>query len=154
MTVDGQTYLLQPEEIELTSAGTAGYTIETDGQKFVALSTELTEGLILEGFARELVNKIQQQRKAADFNVSDRIRLSLQSTPVVHQAFDLHQDYILSETLTTEVVVSTSEDQSVSGDSSEIEGKGKKTFSKQHDINGETAHIQIEQITVPPSQRL
>ena len=154
LVVDGQTYLLQPEEIELTSAGTAGYTIETGGQKFVALSTELTEDLILEGFARELVNKIQQQRKAADFNVSDRIKLSIQSTPVVHQAFDLHQDYILSETLTTEVVVSLSENQSVSGDFSGVKGKGKKAFAKQHNINGETTHIQIEQIAVPPSQRL
>ena len=94
------------------------------------------------------------RNQKADFNVSDRIKLSIQSTPVVHQAFDLHQDYILSETLTTEVVVSLSENQSVSGDFSGVKGKGKKAFAKQHNINGETTHIQIEQIAVPPSQRL
>ena len=86
--------------------------------------------LILEGFARELVNKIQQIRKEADFNVSDRISLSLESTPIVHEAFDRHRDYITHETLTTIVVESPSPN----------------AFLKSQKVNGEDATIGVEQV--------
>ena len=106
------------------------YAVEADAYKFVALSTELTHELILEGFARELVNKIQQIRKEADFNVSDRISLSLELTPIVHEAFDRHRDYITHETLTTIVVESPSPN----------------AFLKSQKVNGEDATIGVEQV--------
>ena len=106
------------------------YAVEADAYKFVALSTELTHELILEGFARELVNKIQQIRKEADFNVSDRISLSLESTPIVHDAFDLHRDYITHETLTLNV----------------LESSSSNTFLKSQKVNGEDATIGVERI--------
>ena len=87
--------------------------------------------LILEGFARELVNKIQQIRKEADFNVSDRISLSLESTPIVHEAFDSHRDYITHETLALHVVESSSAN----------------AFLKSQKVNGEEATIGVEQVT-------
>ena len=76
---DGVSYKLDRTEIDVQSENREGYAVEADAYKFVALLTELTHELILEGFARELVNKIQQIRKEADFNVSDRISLSLES---------------------------------------------------------------------------
>ena len=104
--------------------------VEADAQKFVALSVELTHELTLEGFARELVNKIQQMRKEADFNLSDRISLSLNSTPIVHEAFDAHRDYITRETLTTHVADSL----------------GESFFVKSQKINGEDATIGVKQM--------
>ena len=104
--------------------------VEADAQKFVALSTELTHELTLEGFARELVNRIQQMRKEADFNISDRISLTLKSTPIVHEAFNAHRDYITRETLTTHVADSSSED----------------SFVKSQKVNGEDATIGVEQV--------
>ncbi len=106
------------------------YAVEADAYKFVALSTELTHELILEGFARELVNKIQQIRKEADFNVSDRISLSLESTPIVHEAFGHHRDYITHETLTLHVLKSPSPN----------------AFLKSQKVNGEDAAIGVEQV--------
>ena len=94
---------------------------------------ELDDELIAEGLARELVNKIQQQRKLANFNVSDRIRLSIQSTQIVQDAFDQYRSYVTSETLTAEVA---------SGDTF-----SDKSFAKQYSINGESTEIRIEQIT-------
>ena len=128
--VDGSTYTLNREEVDVQSQNREGYTVEADTQKFVALSTELTHELILEGFARELVNRIQQMRKEANFNVSDRITLNLQSTQVVHEAFSAHRDYITHETLTTTVV----------------EAPGDNTFVKSQKINGEAATIGVEQV--------
>lgn len=127
---DGTTYSLKREDVEVRSQPREGYMVEADAQKFVALSTALSHELTLEGFARELVNKIQQMRKEADFNISDRISLSLASTPIVHEAFDAHRDYITRETLTTQIVDSSSE----------------SSFVKSQKVNGEAATIGVEQI--------
>ena len=127
---EGVNYRLEKEEVDVQSENREGYAVEADAHKFVALSTELTHELILEGFARELVNKIQQMRKEADFNVSDRISLSLESTPIVHEAFDAHRDYITRETLTLHVVESSSPN----------------AFVKPQKVNGEAATIGVEQV--------
>ena len=98
----GETYTLEPSEVDVQTQNREGFFVEVDANKFIALSTKLTHALTLEGLAREFVNKIQNMRKEADFNVSDRIKLSLDTTSsLVDEAFQVHQDYILRETLTT-----------------------------------------------------
>lgn len=129
--VAGETYTLEQSEIDVQTQNREGFFVEVDARKFVALSTELTHELILEGMARELVNKIQNMRKDADFNVSDRIKLSLNtSSEQVGEAFETHRDYILTETLTTEVV----------------ESPGEKAFSLDQKLNGEPATLSVEQV--------
>ena len=129
---NGVTYTLEKEDVEVRSQPREGYMVEADAQKFVALSTELTHELTLEGFARELVNKIQQMRKEADFNLSDRISLSLKSSPIVHEAFNAHRDYITRETLTKHVADSS----------------GESSFVKSQKVNGEAATIGVEQMKI------
>ena len=127
----GETYTLEQTEIDVQTQNREGFFVEVDAKKFVALSTELTHELVLEGMARELVNKIQNMRKDADFNVSDRIKLSLiTESKLVKEAFKLHRDYILTETLTTEVV----------------ESPGEKAFSLDQKLNGEPATLSVEQV--------
>ena len=127
----GETYTLEQTEIDVQTQNREGFFVEVDAKKFVALSTELTHELVLEGMARELVNKIQNMRKEADFNVSDRIKLSVKtSSALVEEAFEVHRDYILRETLTTEVVESPSEN----------------AFSLEQMLNGESATLSVEQV--------
>lgn len=128
--VKGKSYTLEKSEVDVQVQNREGYAVEADAHKFVALSTQLTHELILEGFARELVNKLQQMRKEANFNVSDRIKFSLQSTAIVHEAFTAHRDYITRETLTTAVVESASPN----------------AFVKSQQINGEGATIGVERV--------
>ena len=129
--VSGEKYTLEESEIDVQTQNREGFFVEVDAKKFVALSTELTHELVLEGMARELVNKIQNMRKEADFNVSDRIRLSVKtSSALVAEAFETHRDYILRETLTTEVVELPSE----------------KAFSLDQNLNGEQATLSVEQV--------
>ena len=128
--VDSQSFALEEGEIHWHSKTRDGYVIDLDNKKFIALNTELTEDLVLEGFAREIVNKIQQARKEADFNVSDRIRISIESTDIVHQAFDQYCDYIITETLTEEIVTAPNT----------------TAFIKSQKINGQDATISLEQI--------
>ncbi len=127
---DETTYVLEVDDVEVSSQERNDYAVEVDGPRFVALSTSLTPELILEGFARELVNKIQQMRKEADFSVSDRISVSLTSTRTVHEAFNAHRDYITRETLTDAI----------------IEIPSANAFIKTQKVNGERATIGIEQL--------
>nr|AAW84295.1 putative isoleucyl-tRNA synthetase [uncultured Poribacteria bacterium 64K2] len=129
--VSGETYTLEASEIDVQTQNREGFFVEMDAKKFVALSTELTHELTLEGLAREFVNKIQNMRKEADFNVSDRIKLSLDTTSsLVDEAFQVHRDYILRETLTTAVVDAPSEN----------------AFTVAQKLNGEPATLSVEQV--------
>ncbi len=131
LEASGETYTLEQSEIDVQTQNREGFFVEVDAKKFGALSTELTHELTLEGLARELVNKIQNMRKEADFNVSDRIKLSLETPSLlVEEAFEVHRDYILQETLTTTVV----------------ESSGENAFTVSQKLNGEPATITVEQV--------
>jgi isoleucyl-tRNA synthetase len=80
-----------------------GFAVESGGDLSVALVTELSEELVQEGFARELVNKIQNMRKSSGFEVTDRIKVTLNSTERVKLAAQKHDEFIRSETLADEL---------------------------------------------------
>ena len=76
------------------------------GQKcVVVLSTELTDELIGEGYARDLVRYVQDQRKQLGCEYTDRIRVGVVTEEAaLRTAFDAHRDYICQETLADELV--------------------------------------------------
>jgi isoleucyl-tRNA synthetase len=138
--VNGEAVELLPEEVEITVHDREGYVTETEGEFFVALSTQLSKELIQEGFAREIVNKVQFMRKEADFNVTDRIRLNIATTPVVLDAFKKHEQYIRNETLSTDVTSTV-----VTPTAATRIGRKGVTW-KEWVINGEEAVIGVEQM--------
>ncbi len=73
VTVDGKAYSFTSDEIQVRLTGKSGFAVAADGGFTVALTTAITDELRDEGFARELVNKIQNMRKDADFDVTDNI---------------------------------------------------------------------------------
>jgi isoleucyl-tRNA synthetase len=94
---------LVPGEVEVGFSGKAGLAVESGNGFVVALDTNLTPELILEGKARDLVRAIQDLRKEADLNIADRIKLSVSGADeiVTH-----HSEYLKSETLCLEIVPS------------------------------------------------
>ena len=74
-----------------------------DGAYVAALVTTLTPELINEGIAREFVRRVQDQRKAANLNVSDRIRLFVEAPAQLQVAIDAHRSYVMTETLATQL---------------------------------------------------
>ncbi|MBW7995429.1 MAG: isoleucine--tRNA ligase [Candidatus Glassbacteria bacterium] len=86
-------------EVELRTSDREGFVVEADGGYGVVLASALDEPLRREGIARELVNKIQNMRKSAGFEVLDRIEVGIESTDKVHGSIDSFGDYIRSETL-------------------------------------------------------
>lgn len=71
----------------------------------IDLDCKLTETLISEGLAREVVNRIQKSRKEAGFNVTDRIKLTAQASERLAQAISAHEQYIKREALITNLAL-------------------------------------------------
>ena len=92
----------------------------------IDLDCNLTEELILEGLARECVNRIQKTRKEEGLNVSDRIQLSYKASEKLQKAFENHKDYIKTETLCQSLESS------------------QETLSHSFEFDGEKLEIRIE----------
>ena len=95
---------LSEEEIELRQQARGDLIIEADGAYTLALDPSIDEELRLEGLARELVNRIQRLRRDSGLEVADRIRLSVAAGPDLEPAVEQFRDYIMAETLASELV--------------------------------------------------
>jgi isoleucyl-tRNA synthetase len=107
--------------------------VESDGSVTVALDTELNEELIDEGFAREFVNRVQNMRKDAGFEVTDRIKIYHHSTDRLAAALERRAAYIQQETLAVELLKLTST-------------TDQRLKFQETDINGERARIAVEKV--------
>ncbi len=103
VTLDGQTFHLELEDLEIVTEDIPGWMVATDGEVTVALDVTLTPELEAEGAARDLVNRIQNIRKERDFNVTDRIAVTLQRHELVIPAVEQFGAYIMGETLADEL---------------------------------------------------
>lgn len=112
VVLNGNTVTLEPDEIILETLANQNYvTMEMNGN-IVGLNIQLTETLILEGLARDLVRHIQELRKEADFELNDRIRLNFDGSEKIKTVLEKHRDYIMSETLAVAMQMDTlTEDQ-------------------------------------------
>ncbi len=97
--VDGRPMEILPAEVEVRLQAHAGFEAAADGPYVAALQTALTEGLLREGLVRELVRRIQDQRKGAGLHVADRIRLRIAAGEQLAAAVREHDSYLRAETL-------------------------------------------------------
>lgn len=101
--VNGKTYEILPEEVEIKVVPKEGFSVVEEGAYVAALVTDLTPDLVAEGLARELVRRVQNLRKTAELDVSDRIKLYLMASPNLKYAIETHKGYIANETLAVEL---------------------------------------------------
>ncbi len=99
ITIEGETIVLTPEDVEVQRTVHEGLVAANEGELTIALNTELTEELLIEGLARELVNKLNTMRREAGLSVTDRITITLSPTPRLEEVFSQHGPYITSEVL-------------------------------------------------------
>jgi len=111
--IEGESVQLSNEEVEVRLVEREGAATQGDRELLVALETELSEALIREGWAREVVHRIQTARRDADLDYADRIRVAYEASDELSAAIRDHQDWICSETLTTELVTSSDADVSL-----------------------------------------
>lgn len=100
---DGVTIVIQADEVEITTEDIPGWVVASEGNMTVALDITVTEPLRLEGIARDLINRIQNVRKESGLEVTDRIKITLQSQPELIKAVEQNFEYICNETLTDNI---------------------------------------------------
>ena len=124
MTIEGVEVAL--EDVAVTRTPKAGLVVASEGKVVVGLETALTPELVAEGDAREFVSRVQAMRKAADFDVTQRIAIAVASDDVLAAALGAHMEHIKNETLALEVSV--------------VPGSGEV------DINGHMAAIDVKAV--------
>ena len=103
IVISGKPITLSLAEVEISSQDIEGWLVAHADGITVALDITLSEALIQEGIARELVNRIQNIRKDSGFEVTDKIHLVLQQNTQLEAAVRANEMYIKSETLTESI---------------------------------------------------
>ncbi|HEX9972366.1 MAG TPA: DUF5915 domain-containing protein, partial [bacterium] len=128
LMLDGRDVVLNYDEVTVEIKSRDNFVVlESDGM-LLGLNTLLTEDLLSEGIARDLVRHIQELRKEADFEMSDRILLYYQGSEKIKSVFVQHAEYIKAETLSVEIIESASDD----------------VFSKEIKLSGENVRLGVK----------
>lgn len=101
--LEGEPIALTTDDVQVERAVLEGLIAANQGLITIALDTQLDEALLQEGLAREIVNKVNTMRREADLAVTDRIKLKIQTTERVKEAFRLFEKYISQEVLAIDV---------------------------------------------------
>ena len=94
-------YTLVSEDVEIATEDMPGWLVSNNGILTIALDIELTDELIEEGIARELINRIQNLRKSSGLEITDRINVVLEDREEIHNAVLHCGEYIASQVLAT-----------------------------------------------------
>ncbi|MFA6736952.1 MAG: DUF5915 domain-containing protein, partial [Saccharofermentanales bacterium] len=103
--VDGQEAVITANDVEIISEDIPGWLVGNEGRLTVALDITLSDELQKEGIARELVNRIQNLRKAKNFEITDRITIKLSSHPAIDAAITDNAGYIKNQVLADEITI-------------------------------------------------
>jgi isoleucyl-tRNA synthetase len=97
--------VLAPDEFTLTARARPGHEIADEGDLLVALDTEVDADLASEGLAREVAHRLQNLRKAAGLEISDRIEVAVVAAPDVATQLEPHRSWLADETLATRLAI-------------------------------------------------
>lgn len=130
LTVAGAEVTIAKEDVDIIHEELKGWLVESDGTMTVALDTEITQELRNEGFAREFVNRVQNMRKDAGFDITDRIAIVYTASEALAPALESMKAYVMRETLAVGMEIGEVAGADVSGD----------------DVNGEQCSVSISRV--------
>ncbi|MCP3928231.1 MAG: isoleucine--tRNA ligase [Bacteroidetes bacterium] len=119
LMLNGQEFALSLEDFNISAEDIPGWLVANDGELTVALDVTITDKLLAEGMARDLVNRIQNIRKTKDFNVTDKINILLEKHDAVIPAVEQFGEYICNETLAVKLYLA----ENVQGEVIELPGE-------------------------------
>jgi isoleucyl-tRNA synthetase len=128
--LNGETISLTDEEVLVSTEAAEGMAVAADKLVTVAIDTVITPELKAEGLAREIVRRIQAQRKNADFNIEDRITTWYVASGEMAEVFSTWGTYIQAETLSTKLIAGE---------------PPAEAFVERHKLEGETVTIGVKQ---------
>ncbi len=126
ITLGGEEFAFEPEAFLLDAVSPEGYSAAENAGYLAALDTRLTPELISEGHARDIIRLIQNARKNAGLEVSDRIRLVLEVAPELEPAVRDFGDVIKGEVLATS-----------------LEASGEGSFEESQEVDGHALTIRL-----------
>jgi isoleucyl-tRNA synthetase len=103
--IEGQDIVVSTDDVTIFSEDIPGWSVANDGNITIALDITLTDELINEGIARELINRIQNIRKSSGLEITDRIQVSVSGNEAIEYAISQHKAYIASQVLAQNIVV-------------------------------------------------
>ena len=125
LTINNKDYGITREMIEVRVKAKEGFDAAMENNNFIILNTTLTEELLNEGIARELVSKVQNLRKTKDFDVADRIKLYYYGD--IKEVVNNFETYIKTETLSEEIIE-------------------KDNLTEEFDLNGKLVKLDVEKV--------
>ena len=105
-----------PEDVEILTEDMPGWLVANNGVLTIALDIELTDELIEEGIARELINRIQNLRKSSGLEITDRIAIVMEDRPEIHNAVLHCGEYIASQVLATSLSLTSDSESGLTGE--------------------------------------
>ncbi len=99
ISVGSDSFEIKAEDVEVSRQVKEGFAASNSANITIVLDTVLNDELILEGFAREIVNKVNTMRRDMDFAVTDRIEITVDASDVIKNCFKVHGAYINNEVL-------------------------------------------------------
>ncbi len=126
IVIDNESHSIYSDMIDIRISSKEGFNANMINNNFIILNTTLNQDLIDEGIARELVSKVQNLRKANNFDIIDRINIYYDGEGAVEKAVNKHIDFIKSETL--------------------CESIEKKECIESFDLNGYNICLEIERL--------
>ncbi|MBP3896133.1 MAG: isoleucine--tRNA ligase, partial [Mogibacterium sp.] len=126
MELGGEKYEITEDYLDVRISSKEGFVVGMDNNVFVILDTTLTRELIDQGYVREIISKIQQLRKQADFEMMDQIKIYLEADDEISKAANDAKDFIMDETIAVSIE----------------NASGLDSF----DINGHKTGIKVERI--------
>lgn len=99
LNVDGTTVLIERDDVDIVSQDIPGWTVANEGTLTVALDLEITDGLRHEGWAREIVKRIQTLRKESGLEITDRIAITMTGDDVLQSVVGEYRTYICGQVL-------------------------------------------------------
>ncbi|MDD4727817.1 MAG: DUF5915 domain-containing protein, partial [Dysgonamonadaceae bacterium] len=128
LNVNGEEVIIELSDTEIISEDIPGWLVANQEKLTVALDVNLSDDLLKEGIARELVNRIQNLRKTQDFEITDRINIAISSNEKLNGAITDFSDYIKSQVLADSLTITSQE------------------FKNEIEINEELITLDVEKI--------
>ena len=125
MNIGGEERVITPDMVDIRISSKEGFNVGMENNNFIILDTTLTDDLIKEGLARELISKVQNIRKENDYEIMDRIILYYNTDELVEESIKEYEEFIKKETLSLELVK-------------------KDNLEKSYDLNGHETYIELE----------
>ena len=126
--LEGTQVELSKDDVLTEPSQKPGFVAETDKGVTVVLDTNLTPSLIAEGFAREVISKLQTMRKEAGFDVTDRIRVTYDAADKLAGIIEFSRETIASGVLALSI---------------ERAAAPADAYQKEWNINGESAVLSV-----------